>query len=298
MTEEVQSTVDVISTTSETPVQNTADVSSAPAPTLPVTHDDFDENIIPETSRDNFRKYRESQKSKLSEYESKLVEETRKRLDYETKIAQYEAERNQNLLQRANPGEKPKWQDFSTIEEYSDALEKWKDADSTYKNNQSQTQQQQQQKERENVARMQARGNFARQKYQDFDQTVMPVANALNYNVPNNVPREVKVAFNQYVSENDNGADVLYQLGKNPAAFEALTKLQPIAVIRELDRIGAALGTPKPVSISRAPDPITPVNSGGDGSVKSVLEMVKNDKIDDFVERENRKEIRRRKGIV
>ena len=296
MTEELLSTATTAAPAETPAVQNTVDVSSAPAPTLPPATDDFDENIIPETSRENFRKYRESQKAKVSEYESKLNEETRKRLEYETKVAQYEAERKQRAIAESKPGEKPKWQDYSTIEEYSDAVEKWKEAETTFRLNQNANQQQTLQKQREDAAKMEARGNYARQKYQDFNQTIAPLANILDYNVPNNIPQAVKMAFNQYVSENDNGVDVLYHLGKNPAAFEALLRMQPIAAVRELDRIGAALGTPKPASISRAPDPITPVNSGGDGSVKSVLEMVKNDKIDDFVQRENRKELRRRKG--
>jgi hypothetical protein len=88
----------------------------------------------------------------------------------------------------------------------------------------------------------------------------------------------------------------LYHLGKNPAALEALTKLQPFAAGQELLRIQAALSTPNPKAMSQAPAPINPVNSGGDGSVKSVLEQVKKDDVSDFIDRENRKELRKRKG--
>lgn len=247
--------------------------------------DDFDENIIPEGSRDNFRKYRESQKTKLTEYERKLNDETRKRMDYEARVTQFQAQQK-NAQQPADLGEKPDFKTFGTIEEYRDALLKWGKQAGAKEFQETLTQQQTQQKEREAASKMAARGNAARMKYPDFDQITRPILA-----VANQIPTVV-----QFIKEFDNGTDVLYHLGKNPAALDALSKMQPFAAGQELLRIQAALSAPVQKAISQAPAPINPVNTGGDGNTKSVLELVKKENLDDYVARENRKELRKRKG--
>lgn len=277
-----------------TPAENApAAAETKPAEASVTTSDDFDENQIPEASRDNFRKYRESQKAKASEYEKKLKEEsnrlneeTRKRMEYESRWKDYETRQRAAQQQPTEAGPKPDYKNYSTIEEYTDALEKWKEADAINKYKGTLTQQQQQQKAQEEASQMQIKGNAARAKYADFDQVVRPITA-----VANQIPILV-----QFIKEFDNGTDVLYHLGKNPAALEALTKLQPFAAGQELLRIQGALSAPAPKAVTKAPEPMTPVNSGGDGTVKSVLELVKKDDVTDYVARENRKELRKRKG--
>lgn len=256
------------------------------AGTVPANPDDFDESIIPETSRDNFRKYRESQKAKVSEYENRLNEETRKRMEYEARIAQYDAQQRNTQQQPADPGEQPDYTKFQTIEEYRDALVKWAKHAGANEFRGTLTQQQQQALMQQEAAKMAAKGNAARAKYADFEAVTRPILP-----IANQIPVMV-----QFIKESDNGTDVLYHLGKNPVVLEALTKMQPFAAVQELLRIQAALSTPAPKAVSQAPAPITPVSTGGDGNVKSVLELVKKENLEDFVARENRKEIRRRKG--
>ena len=264
-------------------VSDTTPVSTPAAPATPA-NDDFDENIIPEGSRDNFRKYRESQQKKQTEYETKLNAETRKRMEYESRVSDYE---NRQRQQQTQPvGEKPKYTEFSTVEEYDAALEKYYSAKAVSDYRSNQTQQQKQQQAYDEALRMRAKGVAAMAKYPDFVQVTQPIIQ-----IANNIP-----VLKQFVEEFDNGTDVLYHLGKNPAVLEGLSKLKPFAAGQELLRIQAALSTPNPKAVSQAPAPINPVNSGGDGSVKSVLEQVKKDDVTDFIERENRKELRKRKG--
>jgi hypothetical protein len=270
-----------------TPTAPIADTApSVPATTSEVPADDFDENIIPEASRENFRKFRESQKAKATEYEKKLNDETRKRMEFEAKWNDIEARQRAAQSQPRNVGPKPDYRNYSTIEEYTDAYDKWKEQDAISKYQGTLTQQQQAQKIQEENAKLAAKGNAARSKYPDFDKVVGPILP-----IANQIP-----VMGHFIREYENGTDVLYHLGQNPAALEALSKLQPFAAGQELLRIQAALSTSAPKAISKAPEPFNPVNTGGDGNVKSVLELVKKDKIDDFVDRENRKELRRRKG--
>lgn len=272
-----------------TPAQdgNTGTASSSASVGATVTNsDDFDENQIPEGSRDNFRKYRETQKAKVSEYENKLNEETRRRMEFEARVSQYDAQQRNAQQKPADLGEMPDYKTFGTIEEYRDALLKWGKQAGANEFRGTLTQQQQQQQVQQEAARMAAKGNAARAKYADFDAVTRPITS-----VANQIPAMV-----QFIKEFDNGTDVLYHLGKNPAALEALSKMQPFAAGQELLRIQSALSAPAPKAVSQAPAPINPVSTGGDGNIKSVLELVKKDNLDDFIARENRKEIRRRKG--
>lgn len=285
--------------TEENIIPSSPSVTSANNPVAPVidnnppsaanppasTSDDFDETIIPEGSRDNFRKYREAQKAKEEDYQKKLNDETRKRMEYEARWAETQA-RQQATQQPNEPGEEPDYRTFGTIEEFKEAYKKWAKQVGATEYQGSLTQAQQQQKQQEESAKMLAKGNAARMKYPDFNQVTQPI-----------LPIAAQIpALMQFMREVDNSPDVLYHLAKNPAVLDGLSKLQPFAAGQELLRIQAALSTPASKAISQAPAPITPVSTGGDGNVKSVLELVKKDDASDFVARENRKEIRRRKG--
>lgn len=255
--------------------------STAPEP----SYEDFDENQISEGARDNFRKYRETQKAKYTEQSNKLSEETRRRMQAEARAAEFES-RQRSTEQPEDPGAEPDYKNYATIEEYRDALKAWQKKSDAFeahvnlrKNQANQTQQAEQQK-------ILAKGDSARTKYADFNQVISPILP-----IANQIP-----ALVQFVREFDNGTDVLYHLGKNPAVLEGLSKMQPFAAGQELLRIQAALSTPAPKAISQAPEPMTPVNTGTDGSVKSILELVKKDDVTDFVARENRKALREKRG--
>lgn len=247
--------------------------------------DDFDENIIPEGSRENFKKYREAQKLKYTGLENKLNEETRQRLAYESKVREYNA-RQLEAQNTAPSGEEPDYRKFETVEAYRDAVAAHVKAQAIHEFKQTQTTNYQQEQYRQQLAKDQQKLNVALAKYPDFRDVVVPIAAAADQ-----IPM-----LGQFIREFDNGMDVVYHLGKNPTALEALSRMQPFAAGQELLRIQAALSTPATKLITQAPPPLNPVNTGGDGSVKSVLEMVKKEDVSDYIARENRAELRRRKG--
>lgn len=67
--------------------------------------------------------------------------------------------------------------------------------------------------------------------------------------------------FLEAVTSLDQGHKVIHHLGANPEAAERLLSLPPLKMALELARLEATLGTAKPVSVSRAPAPITPIGS-------------------------------------
>jgi hypothetical protein len=276
--------------TTPTPSIDKTSVATTPLETTPApSPDDFDENIIPESSRDNFRKYRESQKSKVSEYEKKLNDETRRRMEYEATLSSIQAQQRNIQQQPVDIGEMPNYQSFSTIEEYRDAVVKWAKQVGAQELQGTLTQRQQQQQQQQAQIKAQQKVQEGVAKYPDFLNTVLPIAS-----IAAQIP-----ALTFYTNNEKNANDMLYHLGKNPVVLQALVELNKTnqwAAGKEVDRIAAALSTPPARSMSQAPAPISPVSTGGDGDIKSVLELVKKDKLDDFVARENRKELRRRKG--
>ena len=57
----------------------------------------------------------------------------------------------------------------------------------------------------------------------------------------------------------ENGPQVAYHLGKNPAEAARIAALPPLNAVFELGRLAASLAAPKPPAVTRAPDPIRPV---------------------------------------
>jgi len=59
----------------------------------------------------------------------------------------------------------------------------------------------------------------------------------------------------------ENGAEILYHLGKNPEEAARIAALPPANQIFEIGRLSATLARGQQVDVSRAPPPLTPLNS-------------------------------------
>lgn len=74
-------------------------------------------------------------------------------------------------------------------------------------------------------------------------------------------------AMAEAIKDSDIGPKVLHHLAKNPEIAAKLSRLEPVAAIREIGRIEASLSVkaeapPAPKRITSAPTPPTPVGSG------------------------------------
>lgn len=91
----------------------------------------------------------------------------------------------------------------------------------------------------------------ARERFEDFDAVVFNPANPISD------------AMVEVIKSSDKGPDLAYHLGSHPDEARRIASLPPIQAARELGLIEAKLSLPKPRTVTKAPDPIRPVGSGG-----------------------------------
>jgi len=96
----------------------------------------------------------------------------------------------------------------------------------------------------------------AQEKYDDFDQVV-----ASNPDLP--ISKEMIEA----VVDSEYAADVLYFLGKNPQIAESLYNLSGHALAREIGRLEATLSSQPQKQVTKAPDPVKPIDEGSSPNV-------------------------------
>lgn len=69
------------------------------------------------------------------------------------------------------------------------------------------------------------------------------------------------------IRASDQGPDVLYHLGSNPAEAARIARLSPLLQAKEIGRIEAALASAPPVKrTTSAPPPISPVTPTSNGT--------------------------------
>ena len=153
------------------------------------------------------------------------------------------------------PAAKPALENFDTYEEYTEALVEWKANErlAAHVAEQRKAAQEREQAEREKTraTTFQERAKAAAAKYADFEKV------AFSDDVP------ASETMRDIILDSENGPEIAYFLGKNPAEAERIAQLSPLAAARELGRIEAKLATadvPKPQPrVTRAPEPIRPV---------------------------------------
>ena len=107
-----------------------------------------------------------------------------------------------------------------------------------------------------------------RERMPDFDQVVTERTPVHQHAVP-------------FIAQSERGAEVLYHLGKNPAAAADLYQKfasNPAQALIELGRIEARIATPAPKAVSKAPRPAPAITGGSsppafDASRASVDDM-------------------------
>jgi hypothetical protein len=162
------------------------------------------------------------------------------------------------------PTEKPKLEDFESYEDFSEAMADFKIAERDLKNAQS----------AEVAAKTKTSEiittqiDAGKEKYEDFQEKVL-----------DNSALAFTPAVVEALTESDNGADLMYELAKDPDELARISRLSPVSMGSELAKIegriaGGAETKPEPKKVSSAPAPITPVNTGsGDVSRKEPEDM-------------------------
>lgn len=190
--------------------------------------------------------------------EKRLARERRKLERIERQREIEEAERRGRESAQAKPQDDapPKREDFDSLEDYLEAKADWK-VEQKLRERDAKTEEIERQREAKNRAEQldrtwEERARTAAQRFADFHDVVT-----------HNEDLTVTPAMAAAIKATENGIDIAYHLGKNPAEAERIASLDPVAQVWELGKLAATLTT-KPVS--KAPPPVEPVKAGRSAS--------------------------------
>jgi len=160
----------------------------------------------------------------------------------------WEREQKQAEAPKPVPVEQVKPEQFTTTEEYVDAL-------TTSKAAQIVQQQQFAKQQQELLGNYHDKEEDARSKYEDFEQV------AYNPKLP------ITDVMAQTIQASDNGPDIAYYLGTNPKEADRIARLQPFLQTKEIGKLEAKIASePITKQTSKAPAPISPVTPRNGGS--------------------------------
>lgn len=211
--------------------------------------------------------------------ESKKRRERRKAHERELRERAEKAERElaehqesqARIQEAAQSNKRPEEADFQDYQEFLMAVSAWNAGQEFDKRQQAEIQRKAEdsQKTVEELRRQQqeaaleswaAQSDDARTRYADFDAVI---------SAPD-------AAFTETISDiiraSDVGADVAYHLGMNKAELRKLADMTPIEQAMAIGRLEATVSTPKPRTVSSAPEPVKPVKAKATAT-KAVEEM-------------------------
>ena len=212
-------------------------IAEQPAPEQDATAAPAPEVAAPEAAPEG-----EVKESKLFSQED-LDAAIGKRLAREQR--KWEREARQAEAPKPVPVEHVKPEQFTTTEEYVEAL-------TTSKAQQIVQQQQFAKQQQELLGNYHDKEEDARSKYEDFEQ------------VAYNPKLTITDMMAQTIQASDNGPDIAYYLGTNPKEADRIARLQPFLQAKEIGRLEAKIAS-EPITkrTSSAPAPISPVTARG-----------------------------------
>jgi hypothetical protein len=216
-------------------------------------------------------------------------QETQKRLDDMARESFREKQRADELqrqLEASKPavkplGDRPKIDDFKTLEEYDSAIDAWSFRRGQESVNAETAQRQKQEQERARLANVAAKGAASRQKHPDFDTVVRPLAGVM----------DSSEVLSDFVASHPMGVETAYELAKNPAILEQILNLSrsnPWEARERLIAMGTRLKAP-PVAQSNAPEPIKTV--GNKNTLPTNLEKLAKEDMNGYVALRNKQEL-------
>ena len=185
--------------------------------------------------------------------QKRLDELTRQRREAEARAERERQERE--YWQRKALGEdnkpapttvKPTVEQFTTYEDYLEALTDWKVEQKTVQAREAETRKSQEQVEQERKLSYDQRVANAEAKYDDYQE----VAHGAHWSPT----RDMAVA----IMESEKGPDIAYWLGSHPDDADRIAGLSTTAQIREIGKLEERLSRPAPKPTTAAPPPISP----------------------------------------
>lgn len=188
----------------------------------------------------------------------KLVEEKH---ELNRKLQAYEAAQKQNVDKQVDAAvqsdfdvEKPKFKDFGSLEEYTEALTDWKIEKKEHDREVAVQKVKILEKSKEITQNWESRAAAVKKEFSDFDEVVN--INSLTTVDPS---QEAKI----FLSESEIGPRVIYALLSDEEAVEKFAAASPVQQIKMLTKIEAQFETPstetKKITASKAPSPPKPL---------------------------------------
>lgn len=151
--------------------------------------------------------------------------------------------------------ERPVLEQFDSYESFTEALTDWKATQAVQtalqQREAAQRQAEEQRLQAERARTWEQRATDATTRYADFNEV------ALNRDLP------VSPAMAEVIQSVDNGPDVLYHLGRNPAEAARIAALSPAQAAFALGSLAASLSAPPTKATPRpVPQPINPLAGG------------------------------------
>lgn len=203
-----------------------------------VTTPESGTTAVPETVNNNTPPEDQEPRTFTQEELDKIVGAEKAKLERKLK-----RELAQQAAEPQAPAAPPRPDQFTTAEEYVEAL-------ADYKAEQKVAERETQQQRKQLDSTYADREEDARTKYADFQEVV--------YDPTLRITNEMA----EVVKESDIGPEIFYHLGKNPDEAARIARLSPLAQAREIGKIEAALAAnPSVKKTSSAPEPIKPVGS-------------------------------------
>lgn len=220
------------------------------------TSDDTDTEV--DTEEDNSKKPKKGFARRIEKFNQKLTEKERE-IEYWKKVALEQQGGKQQAAQPVVRAEAPKFDDYATIEDYTNALTDWKVEQAMARMQQNSVVQKVAETYDQRLAEF-------KKSAQDFDQVMGEFVEEYG---TLEVPEIVQIAY-----ESDVGPQLAYYLAKNPTEVERIAKLPSHRRLIELGKLEDKVATPKakPVveqkKVSKAAAPVAPVK--GTGKVESL----------------------------
>lgn len=175
------------------------------------------------------------------------------RLLIEARIRAEKAERELLALKPAEKplGDRPKIEQFATLEEYDRAVDEWNDRRIDTKTNERlSATERSRQADAEKVA-VETKQAASRVKHADYDAVISPIVPIIGA-----IP-----LLKDFIAKNPMGTEVAYELGRNPAVLEQLMRQNMWEAGESLINMANRLKAPVKVAPTNAPDPIKTVGS-------------------------------------
>lgn len=147
---------------------------------------------------------------------------------------------------------------FESDEDYQSAMDEWIDARTAQQLSKREKQEQEQRTQTEQAEKVKT-WTLRQEQYADSKDDYYQVA--LNPDLP------VTMAMTDAIATSENGPEVLYWLGSNPAEAARIANMSDFAAAREIGRLEARLSAPPPKKTTKAPPPINPLSGSGSKAI-------------------------------